>query len=81
MTKIIIELDKDNKTVVTYNNDKLDYPICDIDNNNFHISETTDVIILSLVTETIYQLAKSLAYQLIKQNFVNKPLNNPTDGK
>lgn len=62
MTKIIIELDKDNKTVVTYNNDKLDYPICDIDNNNFHISETTDVIILSLVTEVIYQLAKSLAY-------------------
>ena len=81
MTKIIIELDKNNKTIVTFNDDKLDYPICDVDDNNFHISETTDVLIVTLVTEVIYQLARSLTYQLIKQNFVNKPLNKPTDKK
>ena len=81
MTKIIIELDKNNKTIVTFNDDKLDYPICDVDDNNFHISETTDVLIVTLVTEVIYQLARSLTYQLIKQKFVNKPLNKPTDKK
>lgn len=81
MAKIIIELDKNNKTVVTYNNDKLEYPICDVSDDNFHISETTDILILTLVTEVIYQLARSLTYQLIKQNFVNKPLNKPADKK
>ncbi len=81
MTKIIIELDKNNKTIVTYNNDKLEYPICDVSDDNFHISETTDVLILTLVSEVIYQLAKSLNYQLIKQNFVNKTLNKPSDKK
>ena len=81
MAKIIIELDKDNKTIVTYNTDKLEYPICDVDDNNFHISETTDILTLSLVAEVIYQLARSLTYQLSKQNFVNKPLNKPTDKK
>lgn len=81
MAKIIIELDKNNKTIVTYNNDKLDYPICDVSDDNFHISETTNVLILTLVAEVIYQLARSLNYQLIKQNFVNKPLNKPADKK
>ena len=81
MAKIIIELDKNNKAVVTYNNDKLEYPICDVSDDNFHISETTDVLILTLVTEVIYQLAKSLTYQLIKQKFVNKPLNKPANKK
>ena len=81
MAKIIIELDENNKTIVTYNNDKLEYPICDVSDDNFHISETTDIIILSLVAEVIYQLARSLNYQLIKQNFVNKPLNKLADKK
>ena len=81
MAKIIIELDKNNKTIVTFNDDKLEYPICDVSDDNFHISETTDVLILTLVTEVIYQLAKSLTYQLIKQNFVNKPLNKPAEKK
>ena len=81
MSKIIIELDENNKIIVTYNNDKLEYPICDVSDDNFHINETTDILTLSLVAEVIYQLARSLTYQLIKQNFVNKPLNKSTDGK
>lgn len=81
MPKVIIELTKDNKTVVTYDNDSIVYPICDIDENNFHISEVTDNTILTLISNLIYQCGKSLEYQLIKQGFVNKPLNKPTNKK
>ena len=81
MPKVIIELTEDNKTVVTYDNDSIVYPICDIDENNFHISEITDNVILTLISDVIYQCGKSLTYQLIKQNFVNKPLNKPANGK
>ena len=81
MPKVIIELTEDNKTVVTYDNDSIVYPICDIDENNFHISEVTDSIILTLIANFIHQCGTSLKYQLIKQGFVNKPLNNPADKK
>ena len=81
MPKVIIELTKDNKTVVTYDNDSIVYPICDIDENNFHISEVTDNVILTLISDVIYKCGKSLKYQLIKQGFINKPLNKPTDKK
>ena len=81
MAKITIELTEDNKTVVTYDNGSIVHPICDIDTNSFHISEETDVIILSLIADTIHQCGISLNYQLIKQGFVNKPLNKPADGK
>ena len=81
MPKIIIELTKDNKTVVTYDNDSIIYPICDIDENNFHISEVTDNVILALISDVIYQCGKSLKYQLNKQGFINNPLNKPTDSK
>ena len=81
MSKITIELTEDNKTVVTYDNGNIIYPICDVDENNFHISEETDVLILSLVADVIHQCEASLNYQLIKQGFVNKPLNKPADRK
>ena len=81
MTKIIIELDKNNKTIVTFNDDKLDYPICDADDNNFHISETTNVLIVTLVTEVLCKTGSSLRYQLSKQGFVYKTLNKPADKK
>ena len=81
MSKIIIETTKDNKLVVTYDNNSIIYPICDIDENNFHISEVTNNVILKLIADTIHQCGTSLKYQLIKQGFVNKPLNKPTDGK
>ena len=81
MSKITIELTKDNKTIVTYDNGSIVYPICDIDENNFHISEVTDNVILKLISQVINQCGTSLNYQLIKQGFVNKPLNKPTDCK
>lgn len=81
MSKVIIELTKDNKTIVTYDNGSIIYPICDIDENNFHISEVTDNVILKLISQVINQCGKSLEHQLIKQGFVNKPLNKPTYSK
>ena len=81
MPKITIELTEDTKTVVTYDNGNVIYPICDIDRDNFHISEETNVLILSLVADVIHNCGMRLNYQLIKQGFVNKPLNNPADKK
>lgn len=81
MPKIIIELTKDNKAVVTYDNDSIIYPICDIDENNFHISEITDNIILALIANIINQLGEALSYHIIEQGFVNKPSNKPANGK
>ena len=81
MPKITIELTEDNKTVVNYDNGNVIYPICDIDRDNFHISEETNILILSLVADVIHNCGMSINYQLIKQGFINKPLNKPTDGK
>ena len=81
MAKITIETTNDNKLIVTYDNGSILYPICDIDENNFHISEVTNNVILILVSQVINQCGKSLEYQLNKQGFVNKPLNKPTDSK
>ena len=81
MAKIIIELTKDNKTIVTYDNGSIVYPICDIDENNFHISKETDALILKLISQVINQCGNSLEYQLIKQGFVNKPSNKPANNK
>jgi hypothetical protein len=71
MAKITIELTEDNKTVVTYDNGSIVYPICDIDKSNFHISEETNVLILSLVADVIHNCGMSINNQLIKQGFVN----------
>ena len=68
-------------TFVTYDNNGILYPICNIDENNFHISEVTNNVILILVSQVINQCGKSLEYQLNKQGFLNKPLNKLTDGK
>ena len=81
MAKITIELTKDNKTIVTYDNGSIVYPICNIDKSNFHISGVTDNTILTLIANLVHQCGTSLKYQLIKQGFVNKPLNKFTDGK
>lgn len=81
MPKIIIELTKDNKTIVTYDNGSIIYPICDVDENNFHISEVTDNIMLTLIADIINQCGKALSYQLIEQGFVNKPSNKPSEKK
>lgn len=81
MAKITIETKEDNKLIVTYDNGSIVYPICDIDENNFHISEVTDNVILILISQVINQCGKSLTYQLNKQGFVNKELNKSTDGK
>ena len=81
MPKVIIERTKDNKTVVTYDNDSIVYSICDIDENNFHISEVTDNIILALIANIINQLGKALSYHIIEQGFVNSALNKPSEKK
>ena len=81
MAKITIELKDDGKSIVTYDNDGMIIPICDIDENNFHISEITDVTCLELISDAIYQCALTLKYQLVKQGFINKPLNKPSDSK
>lgn len=81
MPKVIIELTKDNKTVVTYDNDSIVYPICDVDENNFHISEVTDNAILTLIANLFHQCGTSLKHQLIKQGFVNSALNKPAEKK
>lgn len=81
MANITIELTKDNKTVVTYDNGSIVYPICTVDEDNFNISEVTDNVVLTLIADTIYQCGKSLKHQLIKQGIVNKPLNKPADKK
>lgn len=81
MSKITIEITNDNKTAVTFDNGSIVYPICDIDENNFHISETTDNVILALISDVIYKCGTSIRHQLIKQGFVNKTLNKSTDGK
>ena len=81
MSKIIIELTNDDKIVVTYDSNNVVYPICDIDNNNFHISETTNINVLTLISNLIHQCGTSLRYQLNKQGIVNNALNKPTDGK
>lgn len=51
MSKITIELTNDDKIVVTYYSNDVIYPICDIDNNNFHISETTNIYFKQVSTE------------------------------
>lgn len=81
MSKIIIETKENNSITVTYDNGKLVYPICDVDNDKFHISETTDNIILTLISDVIYQCGQTLKCKIIEQRFVNKTLNKPSDCK
>lgn len=81
MPKITIELTEDSKVTITYDHNNIVYPICDIDNNNFHISEVTNISVLTLTANVIYKCGTSLKYQLIEQGFVNKTLNKSTDGK
>lgn len=81
MSKITIELKDNGNTIVTYDNDSMIIPICDIDENGYNISEITDIMCLKLISETIYQCGLTLKYQLVAQGFENKPLNNLTDRK
>ena len=81
MSKITIELTNDDKIAVTYYSNDVVYPICDIDNNKFHISETTNINVLTLISNLIHQCGTSLRYQLNKQGIVNNALNKLTDSK
>lgn len=81
MAKITIELDKNGDTVVTYDNGSIIYPICKINENSFIISKETNITILLLIAKTIIELGKSLKYQLVKQGFINNPLNKSSDSK
>ena len=81
MSKITIEIKDDGKSIVTYDEGKTIIPICDVDENNYHISEVTDIMCLKLISETIYRCGLTLKHQLIAQGFANKPLNKPADGK
>ena len=81
MSKITIELKDNGNTIVTYDNDSIIIPICDIDENGYNISEITDIMCLELVSELIYKCGLTLKHQLVKQGIVNKPLNKPTDRK
>ena len=81
MAKITIELNKNNDVVITYDNGSIIYPICKANENSFIISKETNIAIISLIAKTTIECGKSLEYQLIKQGFVNKPLNKPDNGK
>lgn len=81
MAKITIEIDKNNDLVVAYDNNNTVYPICKVSKNSFIISEETNIAIISLIAETTIKFGKSLEYQLIKQGFINKPLNKPDNDK
>lgn len=81
MSKVIIKLTDDNTTIVTYDNGSIIYPICEVTETDFNISEVTDTNILILISNLIHQTGNALRHQLIKQGFVNKPLNKPTDRK
>ena len=78
---ITIELDKNGNTTVTYDNGSIIYPICEINENSFIISKETNITILLLIAKTIIELGKSLKYQLVKQGFINNPLNKPSESK
>ena len=81
MSKVTIKLTEDNIIIVTYDNGNLIYPICEVTEGNFQISEITDISVLTLISNLLHQVGTSLRHQLIKQGFVNKPLNKPTDRK
>ena len=81
MSKVTIKLTEDNIIIVTYDNGNLIYPICEVTENNFQISEITDISVLTLISNLLHQVGTALRHQLIKQGFVNKPLNKPTDRK
>ena len=81
MSKVIIENTDDNKVIVTFDNDNIIYPICEVTEGNFKISEITNIDVLTLISNLIHKVGTSLRFQLITQGFTIKPLNKPTDGK
>ena len=81
MSKVTIEITDDNKTVVTFDNGHMIYPICEVTETNFNISEVTDVSILTLICTLLCKTGTSLRYQLSKQGFIYKTLNKPDNGK
>ena len=81
MSKVVIKLTDDNTTIVTYDNGSMIYPICEVTETDFNISEVTDVTILTLICTLLCKTGSSLRYQLSKQGFVYKTLNKPADKK
>lgn len=80
MAKVIIENTDDNKVIVTFDNGII-YPICEVTDGNFKISEITNINILTLISNLINQVGSSLRFQLRTQGFTHKTLNDLADGK
>ena len=81
MAKVIIENTDDNKVIVTFDNGSIIYPICEVTEGNFKISEITNIDILILISNLINQVGTSLRFQLRTQGFTHKTLNDIADGK
>lgn len=81
MSKVTIEITDDNKTVVTFDNGHIIYPICEVTETDFNISKVTDVTIITLICKLLCNTGSSLRFQLNKQGFAYKTLNKPADGK
>lgn len=79
--KIVIEILDNSDTIVTYENDKIRYPICRVSDNDFVISDITHVTILTLVADFIAHLGRAFSRQLDIQRFVSKTLNKSNEGK
>ena len=79
MSKIIIEITDDYKTIVTYDNNHTVYPICDVTEDEFHINETTDSVVLELISSVIYACGMSLKSAVIDKNSKFNALLKPSD--
>lgn len=81
MLKITIIITEDSNTIITYQNDKTVYPICNIDNKGFHISKSTSVVLITLIAITLCQCGRTLKYQLNKQRLAFNSVFKLSDDK
>jgi len=81
MSKIIIELTDDYKTIVTYDNNHIVYPICDVTEDEFHINETTNSVVLKLISSVIHALGMSLKSMIFDKNSKFNAFSKPSDSK
>lgn len=81
MTKVIIYIQDDGNIDITYDIDKLVYPICEIQPNKITISEVTHNEVITLISNFLYKVGTVLRREVINQEIANKPLNKPTEKK
>lgn len=81
MAKITIELTENSNTIVTYDNGKTVYPICNVDDKGFHINNATNTDLLTLIAMTIRHCGQSLEYQLSKQRLAFNSVFKLSDNK